>query len=532
MNSCRKSLSLISHILPIVAGAILLCIALYLFVVPEINVDTSRSCGEFHKVTDFSATETESEGSPLGVMQIYRFTLDGFEGESTPHLMFYARHQYVRVWIGGELAYSLMPCNKNLIGKTVGLNWVKVHLNNLDIGKEIVVEVTPVYSSHADRVPEFLIGSELGVYEYQLKRDLPQIVLSMTAILAGFAWAVLGFVRVLQKKRGKNAICLGFFAILIGVWRFSDLRFVAFIIPDRPVFLAYISIATLMLCIVPVCVYVGESHKNPVFSQIYCVVAPIVCFVQIVLQLFDIKDFRETLILSHIMIVLGVVCVVAETAMNIKDTSSESVQKKMLPLIFVVGIVIDFIIYFAVDSSSDLLFTLASVTIFTMVSGIMSVRERTTENAKLTQSSFTDFLTGLYNRNKFIEVQMKYREDVPFNLGVAYFDLNRLKEINDILGHAAGDRVLKECAAVLANEFPDMAYRIGGDEFIIIVKDVAEEDFYNKIENACVAFDKSSVSVSVGKCWRESNCDIDAQCIAADSEMYSNKTQYYSQTGR
>ncbi len=85
-----------------------------------------------------------------------------------------------------------------------------------------------------------------------------------------------------------------------------------------------------------------------------------------------------------------------------------------------------------------------------------------------------DELTGLYNRAGFdlIKTGLDLR-----STALLLFDADRFKEINDRLGHAAGDAVLKKIAAVLKNNFRSEDYicRIGGDEFVVFMTRVAKE---------------------------------------------------------
>lgn len=86
----------------------------------------------------------------------------------------------------------------------------------------------------------------------------------------------------------------------------------------------------------------------------------------------------------------------------------------------------------------------------------------------------TDLLTGLANRRALNEalageVQRARRYSTTF--AVAYLDLDGFKQINDTLGHEAGDRVLGTVGATLAREVrdADLAARVGGDEFVVLM---------------------------------------------------------------
>ena len=92
---------------------------------------------------------------------------------------------------------------------------------------------------------------------------------------------------------------------------------------------------------------------------------------------------------------------------------------------------------------------------------------------ELDRAAGTDPLTGVLNRRRFdeqfaVEVERQHRTERP--LALVLLDLDRFKRINDSHGHEAGDRVLREFAAVLEDETRavDVVARLGGDEFAVL----------------------------------------------------------------
>ena len=95
-------------------------------------------------------------------------------------------------------------------------------------------------------------------------------------------------------------------------------------------------------------------------------------------------------------------------------------------------------------------------------------------NERLEFQARHDSLTGLPNRSYFMELLNAALEDAGQRSGylaVLFIDLDRFKQINDILGHAMGDRLLKEVGQRLKRLLTadDLAGRMGGDEFIIVL---------------------------------------------------------------
>lgn len=98
-----------------------------------------------------------------------------------------------------------------------------------------------------------------------------------------------------------------------------------------------------------------------------------------------------------------------------------------------------------------------------------------------------DALTGLPNRTRlqeFLDGKLKAVPTVDQPLVMLSLDLDRFKPVNDLLGHAAGDRVLNEVSRRLGEciRSGDLVARIGGDEFVLILTDVSSED---EVEALC-----------------------------------------------
>lgn len=151
------------------------------------------------------------------------------------------------------------------------------------------------------------------------------------------------------------------------------------------------------------------------------------------------------------------------------------------------------------------------------------------QTQRLIQLSFRDTMTGLYNRNKFNQVMHKGRctEDKNRPLGIAYFDLNGLKEINDRYGHDAGDKLIVKTASHLNRLFFDKTYRIGGDEFVVIDRESDEETFRRKVDETTEIMKNDGITIAVGVCRSSGPEDITKMFHEADRLMYEDKQRFY-----
>jgi diguanylate cyclase (GGDEF)-like protein len=149
----------------------------------------------------------------------------------------------------------------------------------------------------------------------------------------------------------------------------------------------------------------------------------------------------------------------------------------------------------------------------------------------------TDALTGLFNR-RMLERQLERRIQAQSQFSVLYFDLNGFKQINDTLGHRAGDHILKSFASELTHSLraTDTIARIGGDEFVALVAG-APADVTARLEHIktqlngdyTVPIDSGKRKVKVAAAigfspWKPGQS---AQQIlaAADAAMYEDKKQ-------
>lgn len=148
------------------------------------------------------------------------------------------------------------------------------------------------------------------------------------------------------------------------------------------------------------------------------------------------------------------------------------------------------------------------------------------QTEELQRLSYEDSLTGLYNRNKFNQI-LEEGQDIWTRLGVACFDLNGLKQVNDRLGHSAGDEVLRKVAEQIRLAFEGMAYRIGGDEFVVIDDTREEVAFRGAVQLVQSKMHKQKIDCSVGVCWRSAPCNLKEQFDEADQLMYQEKRRFY-----
>ncbi|ADL12407.1 GGDEF domain-containing protein [Acetohalobium arabaticum] len=169
-------------------------------------------------------------------------------------------------------------------------------------------------------------------------------------------------------------------------------------------------------------------------------------------------------------------------------------------------------------------------------------RKLTKKNKKLQQAkdeieklSKTDELTGLANRRHFMNYLQKIfsqAQRYSQSLSLVMIDLDKFKNINDTYGHDAGDKVLSALGDLLNNETrnEDLAARIGGEEFIVILTQTDLNDARNYAERIRKKISKLNIesipvkiTASLGVATMKNNDDYESIFNRADEALYKAK---------
>lgn len=161
-------------------------------------------------------------------------------------------------------------------------------------------------------------------------------------------------------------------------------------------------------------------------------------------------------------------------------------------------------------------------------------------NYQLRIMSSHDSLTSLYNRHYLNEYQAMVLAAAKRNnrqVGFMSMDLNHFKNINDTYGHNVGDLVLAETARILkqSTRTNEAAFRLGGDEFLVIMPDIADRTVLQQAQKRLTKSFKNDfhladypakIAVSIGTAlFPEDGDNIDDLLQIADEEMYADKKE-------
>jgi diguanylate cyclase (GGDEF)-like protein len=189
------------------------------------------------------------------------------------------------------------------------------------------------------------------------------------------------------------------------------------------------------------------------------------------------------------------------------------------------------------DQTVDLLYLREANAAISRESRNLTGRLQTARKAA-EQQALTDALTGLANRRAMEHALKAMTEDPLPRFGLMHLDLDFFKDVNDSLGHAAGDHVLTHVADILRSEIRggDIVARVGGDEFVLLFRDCDDPDLLEAIGARLISrleeptvFDGQTcrISASAGSVLasRYDRPDPDRMLNDADVALYASKNR-------
>ncbi|MCR5153747.1 MAG: GGDEF domain-containing protein [Lachnospiraceae bacterium] len=457
----------------------------------------------------------------------------------------------MEVYIDGEEVYSILPYEFGLIKTTVGGFTTFIPLCEDYSGKEIKIHVITRTSRFSESVRDSVILYKSEYVTDLIRGGAPELVIGSAYIIIGLLLLLLSVgyipVKVKSDKYRKDSFLYGslFFAGL-GFWTLSNLHLFGITSGNLVASGLFNHVSFLLLPMGGVAAVESVVPKDMVRLKkiLRFGINTVRCYVTLVILAFilGLSDFPNMIIFTHILVVYAILMVLIGTvyiALNDNRISKRAVSVW-------VGVVGIFAVisagFYAFDKPwrGFVLFTVLLIAGGIVSRMLISTYEMVTENIKYNEMrihAYTDELTGIGNRRAYdLDSETFNSEKDSHKLTLAMFDVNALKETNDILGHEAGDEALKATAGLLSNCFSDIGkcYRMGGDEFLVksnadmaVFKERVER-FKKEVSEWSGKIVKE-LAVSCGYASRSETPGLSVKRLEknADLMMYEDKNEYY-----
>lgn len=423
--------------------------------------------------------------------------------------------------------------------------WHIVELPKGSIGKELSITIHSPYNRMNGLLNSVYLGHNGDLVYYITSIFGPAVILDLIIILIGLLMLVVAFIN--PQKVYNNMFHIGMFSILVGLWLIAESKMLQ-VVTGSTFIIGSMAYLCLPIIPIPLIRYVKSvvSEKSGRSLSIALNVCRFNLVLIICLQLFHIADYFETVNLSHIVIFAQIILVAKILYTEIKINHNRFAKHFLFSLLTLFSfIIIELVRFHFINVANVTVFVRLGLLIFIVTLSFNVLRQLITLLRKSYQAEYyeklalLDQLTKGPNRTAFErDLEGLFRDPDSLNsLHLMILDMNNLKTINDTHGHIIGDEAIKNAYWVIHDSFSQLgkSYRIGGDEFAVIIQNYtpvefnqACEDFYLNI----LRMDGQThypFSIAFGSVMYDASIDTTAEKMMhrADKSMYHEKKVRY-----
>lgn len=484
-----------------------------------------------------------------GVLSMY-YQLPQMDADVS--LVYRSKDVYTRILIDDEVIYETSVYDSRYYNKSPGNLWNVLTINSKYSAKYLELQIIMVYDTDAITVDSLLLGDKADIILGLFADNIFGIMVSLLLILLGAVLIVIDFLPSYgRSKKHHGLYWIGIFAFLTGVWSLIETNVMQFCIRDMRILqlldnmimildtmplllylnseyeilknkwmriLGYIGIAYILLCVA--IQYIGRKDLHHMLngSLLLMVITDLSMCVWLIRRLFQLKKEKKP-ILNCFLQILGL-CTLCSSSI-FETIRSSMVDRMDRAGLLRIGMLL-LCICFAIGSQIE----------------TYKIVEQGLKYDLISKLAYSDGLTGLGNRTAYLEQIEAYgsSENNTMQLGIVYLDVNNLKLVNDGQGHEFGDDLIRIAAKIIEDSFGHFgkAYRIGGDEFCVLMTGTNLKEKYEKgllifdqlIDEANKA-DWYTYDIQIAHgftvCEEFTKEKIDEAIAIADSEMYLNK---------
>ncbi len=454
-------------------------------------------------------------------------------------LLFYTNHQEVHVYADNELIYERNRAD-SVFGHTTGAVW-----NMMEFPadtKEIVVSIKAIYHSGEQNHHIFYVGNGINMIRQMVHDSAFAMGVSLLLVIIGSCMVIYWLFLCRKTRVALELLYIGISAVLIGIWAFTEERTIMILFDNR-VYASYVTYTLLMLIGITFLFFVKQYivKEGRYFHKFLALFGFGGMSLMVLLQCLNLADFKETVWIVHIVLV----CDLLYFLLGILSKVRNRRHKKHVGLntaglaVLAAAVGVELYAYYAQVVNMQI-FGMFGLLAYIIILGLEVAADASEKIAEMRKAEIykelaeKDMLTKCYNRNAYNEDIQK--KNFGSNVFVVMFDLNELKKCNDTLGHMEGDRYLIDSANLIKKIFDDYGkvYRIGGDEFCIIMENSSEEEIcvlIKKLMKEEAAYNEQSknvhMQIATGYAQFDAGMDmeLDKTRSRADERMYENKRQ-------
>ncbi|MEE0956002.1 MAG: GGDEF domain-containing protein [Eubacterium sp.] len=469
-------------------------------------------------------------------------TLPYTEDISFNTIAIYSHYQKLRIYLDDELyADSTDPYGTEKgIAADDGNYWYLVRLPEDSTGKKIAIEVQSFFKNHRYVEQTIYIGSKWSIIAAIFRDGALYMAGAALMILFGIFFLIFYFITIKWGQIMTSTAFLSGTLFWIGVWIMDQCGLMQFITGNARL-VSYLGFAPICMGTVFAMLYLMSIMKERFQTLNRCILLAMTgCWaVETVLQLTGVVHYYLSIRAYHLVIGVFVAAMLGETFWAGYIRKVRDMRLTFFILLLLVGFTgVQLVVFYKNDgngyndASALVLFLLIIIVMVQEMIRASHMVSLANMSAIYKKTSVTDDMTGLANErgmNEWIDTHEGSFGDQPTAAFV--FDLNKLKKLNDQLGHRIGDQGIIAAADVIHDVFAPygMVARTGGDEFtaIVLLKNMEEADklqekFLNQVQKKAKDL-PFPFSVSVGYAFYEEGKSVGDMIMQADMAMYRMK---------
>ncbi|MCI8373629.1 MAG: GGDEF domain-containing protein [Lachnospiraceae bacterium] len=462
-------------------------------------------------------------------------------------ILFTTKNSLVTVSVNQTIIYQLAPLQEketiSYLGDTIHL----IQIPSWAAGQMVHITFEPITDHDTLLIDTIYSGNEKDLLIACIKHHIPMLIVSVLILCMGILLFVIGALNIRLRTK-KGLLYLGLFSIGFGIYCIIQCNILSLFI-DHTGFLYEIELLTLALLPYSALRYVLLSSRTlPGSKRFLNELLPLAGFL-FVLAIYatGLLPLSDTKIVVIVLIGLSILTGLYYSCKYLFQNKVYQQPAKHIPqftfFMFQLTLALEFFLYFLNKTDHYLVFSHYILLAFLLVILTGSFREIHglceigADFSHLQNAAYYDALTGLGNRTALNHDIEKLEQFLTASSSVALIqlDINYLKRTNDLLGHIAGDRLLKNAASVIQEGFSDYGkcYRFGGDEFIVILENHPKETYnlgISAMESACEILnstlpDLEHVSIAYGIAYFNYGTDNSLWRVQerADEAMYERK---------
>jgi diguanylate cyclase len=460
-------------------------------------------------------------------------------------LSFATYHATVQVFVENNLIYQFGLDNHYLFGKSPACTaWHFVDLPASSQGKQITMKFCSPYEKYSGIFNSITIGRKSADIADMVHNLLPSTMIDLLLLIFGMILMLMYLIARKRMRQNTSLLYQALFTVGVSISALCETSMLQ-LVSGNVFIIGYIMYFSLMLCPIPYLLFVKTVYAKRHHAELYdflCVLAVINFIICTFLQVTNLLDFYETVTATHIVILAGLFLSLYTAFENLCRYHDRTIRAFLFgSTVMLFFFLIDLIRYhLGIYKDGALLCRMGLLVFITIptidaISHSFSMIELGMESRFLERLAYIDPLTQKRNRTSFEKEMDGINASKKINdTAIVTFDLNNLKPINDTFGHKSGDDLIIGAANAIQASFGAFGhcFRIGGDEFVVILRDCNKErlitclDSFEKHIRNYNYNNRNKLEIAYGCAkYEPDDDDIFETLNRADERMYKLKRQ-------